>query len=373
MRFYRLTITDLSQLEKKKTTRRRFELRQEQANPPFLIASYVRRDPNGPGWLPGFPTDRFDPGALEIQFQVTQNSLTTFETGGGGVAITIKGVDLTTVKKASNLVGRLIRLEVGMGVGLHICRPEQAGQILEGTITSAVGNWEGTDISLTLYAMPYVILPGHQEALFGKDDNGDLVRTNHLQFHCQRGADLITATQNALRNVAPNYEFVSRLRGQIPASQEVHGSYSTVKELCVGMRRAWLQASGRDIAISIRSRSFVLSDLEGSNNPKKPIQIRFIDLIGQPCWEGVSGISFTCPLRGDIKVLDQVILPEGLEGFGRIAGDGSTTILAPRNRNLFSGTFTVLKISHLGQFRSTDGRQWASTFFCVPATTGKKS
>ena len=369
MRFYNLKITERKNPNKvdakyRKTSNRPFARTAALGvgNRPLLhLSSYVRRSNNGPGWLPGFPTDQFDPGALEIQFQVTQNSLTTFETGGGGAAITIRGVDLTTAKKASSLVGKLARLEVGMGKGLPLCCPEQVGQILEGTITAAVGNWEGADISLTLYVMPYLT------------PTPDASNTGNLQFHCQRGADLITATQNALRNVAPNYEFVSRLRGQIPASQEVHGSYSTVKELCVGMRRAWMQAAGKDIAISIRSRSFVLSDLEGSNNPKKPIQIRFIDLIGQPCWEGVSGISFTCPMRGDIKVLDQVILPEGLEGFGRIAGDGSTTMLAPRNRNLFSGTFTVLKISHLGQFRSTDGRQWASTFFCVPATTGKKS
>ncbi|MCQ0040849.1 MAG: hypothetical protein NF693_01080 [Bombella sp.] len=211
MRFYRLSVSDRTQTEKRQNSQR-FDARKERVSHSFTLSSYVKRDPNGPGWVPGFATDRFDPGALDIQFQFTENSLTTFDTSSGAASITIRGVDIATVKAAENLRGKTVSLYAGMGRGLPLSKLEQSGEILLGTVMSSVGNWEGTDLSLTLYVLPYIVPPEQWGTPIapGLTPTGQQQPVDNLQFHCRWGEDLTMATKQALKAAATTTTSTSR-------------------------------------------------------------------------------------------------------------------------------------------------------------------
>ncbi|OOL19628.1 hypothetical protein AL01_01225 [Bombella intestini] len=372
MRFYNLKITEQKNPNKvdakyRKTSNRPFAQTATLGvgNKTLLhLSSYVKRDPNGPGWVPGFATDRFDPGALDIQFQFTENSLTTFDASSGAANITIKGVDIATVKAAENLRGKTVSLYAGMGRGLPLSKPEQSGEILLGTVMSSVGNWEGTDLSLTLYVLPYIVPPEQ----WGTPIAPGLTPTgqqpvDNLQFHCRWGEDLTMATKQALKAAATNYRIDFKIPNAVRlASREYTGRYHSLKDLCVGIGRIWKESEGLDLAISIRSNSLVVTT---DDHTKKAAKVPFEELMGQPAWNGPTEISFTTAMRADICVGDLVELPNISEA-GLIMAQNSAAIFALRQHSLFAGTYVVRTISHLGQFRSPDGLQWASTFTCYP-------
>lgn len=367
MRFYRLSVSDRTQTEKRQNNQR-LDLRKEHVKPPFLLCSYVRRSNNGPGFVPGTSTDQFDPGALDIQFQITQTSLTTFEEGGGDAAITIRGVDISTINQASNLVGKTVSLQAGMGKGLPLSNPKQIGEILRGTVRGSVGNWVGTDLSLTLYVANYVIPPDHQATQIAPElhpHDATQPPVDNYQFHCTQGGDLVTAVRTALSHVNPTYKIIIDEKGPIPCSENGFGMYRTFKDLCVAIGRFWYQQTGNEILITAQGDAFRVMN---QARQLHPIPIRFEELIGQPSWNGPVDISFTCPMRGDIQVGDIVQLPNvGSNAYGVIGGSGTDALYVPKSRSLFSGNFYVGRITHLGQFRSPDGQQWATTFHCWPA------
>ena len=373
MRFYNLKITERKNPDKADAAYRK------KSNLPFAktaalgignrpllhLSSYVKRDPNGPGFVPGFATDRFDPGALDIQFQFTENSLTTFDTSSGAASITIRGIDIATVKAAENLRGKTVSLYAGMGRGLPLSKPEQSGEILLGTVMSSVGNWEGTDLSLTLYVLPYIVPPEQWGTPIapGLTPTEQQQPVDNLQFHCRWGEDLTIATKQALKAAATNYHVEFKIPNAVRlASREYTGRYHSLKDLCIGIGRIWKESEGLDLAISIRSNSLVVTT---DDHTKKAAKVPFEELMGQPAWNGPAEISFTTALRADICVGDLVELANISEA-GLIMAQNSAAIFALRQHSLFAGTYVVRTISHLGQFRSPDGLQWASTFTCYP-------
>ena len=359
MRYYHLTI--LNTTTTKSEQNNTLSVHRGKGNLSFF--SYVRKNPNGSGYTAGSPTDKFDPGALDIQFQITETSLTTFDTSAGGVAITIQGVDITTINQASNLRGRTVSLQAGMGVGLPLSNPTQTGEILRGTVLSSVGNWSETDLSLTIYVIPYIVPPERWGIAIAPElTPTDTQPVDNLQFHCQKGADLLEATKVALNHAATNYKVTTQITGPIPCPRDILGIYHSLKDLCIGIGRVWRETTGKDVFISIKGQSFSLAT---ADNTSTPVKIKFEELMGQPTWNGPVDMTFTTAMRGDICVGDLVELPNIGQG-GLILAQSEAAIFATRNHSLFAGVYRVRTITHLGQFRSPDGFQWASTFTCYP-------
>lgn len=359
MRYYRLAIFDPpihDKNNKAKDTK-------VGGHPGFTISSYVKRDPKNPmKYLPGLSTDLFNPAAPDIEFQITLNSPTSFdENGVGGTAITIRGVDIQTVRHAHKFVGKILRLQAGMGVGLPLSNPHQTGTILLGTILSAVGNWVGTEMSLTLYVQNYVSEPGSPD--YPVNGWNPLRRqADHLQFNCKKGADMRGAIEKSLVEAAGYYNIDKKYwPNPIPCPRDIAGTYTTFSDLLKGLGNIWQDCFKESLDLRIRGQTITIFPKDHKPPPK---QILFEELIGQPTWDEVAKMTFTCPMRGDIGVNDIVELPET---FAEVTAQGADAIALPKNRSLLAGRFQVLKISHLGQLRSPDGQQWASTFFCAPA------
>lgn len=332
------------------------------------LSSYLIQAENRMDYSPGGSplTGTFDPGSLDISFQISETDFANPMAGGDGAFITIRGVDPKTISQASKLTGATVELKGGMGHGLPFAKPQQAGTLLYGTVQSAFGNWENTDLSLTLFVTTY--LGGSTEKAKqmpdGRTEEPKVVYT----FKCEKGKPLKPAIEQALKGVVPGVKVHFSTPHNPIATGEVAGMYRSFKALCVALGDAWEKMTpkeGARIAITPVSGEFFCSEAFSDATPKV---IGEEDLIGQPTWNGPTDITFCCPLRGDLAIDDVVTLPDAANIGGKIAPQDPLNLIQPYKRaDLFSGKFVVRTVNHIGQFRSPDGMQWMTSVDCYPA------
>jgi hypothetical protein len=97
----------------------------------------------------------------------------------------------------------------------------------------------------------------------------------------------------------------------------------------------------------------------------KPVSngdINYLDLIGQPTWLDIQTISVKVVLRGGLHVGSDVTLPQTLVNFA--GADAMLPGNAPDQRTHISlpGSYKVLKILHIGDFRNPDGASWSTNY-----------
>ncbi|MXV36842.1 MULTISPECIES: hypothetical protein [unclassified Saccharibacter] len=314
--------------------------------------------PGTPQSVPGgSPTDPFDPGALDISFRFTQASLSKAEGSTGGAFVTIKGVDITTINQASNLVNHTLILKAGMSKGLPLSNPNQVGTILHGTIQSSLGNWSGTEMDITFFVSSY------------QAPELDPTQISYI-FHCPRGKSVKEMIKQTTFPAPHKPSIVFKAKEEPIALHDFIGCYTSFKELCVGYGDCWKQMSGNPLTVHISGQTITFLDQFYERPIKK---IDFNDLMGQPTWNGKNDITVTCPLRGDIQIGDLISLPSTTNYLGKYSGQFSAQKQTlPKNSSLFSGTFEVTDISYLGSFREKDGQQWQSAITCNPHPSNDK-
>lgn len=358
------------------------------------FSSYVKRSKHGLGFEPGgMPSNGiFDPGALDIEFESDQVNLNAYS----NASIKIKGLDIMTLGQAANLQGQYVRLSAGMGRGLPLSKPEQAGLILQGKIYSSFGNWEGTDMSLTLYVTPFM---GPEKLSF------DLVG--------KKGTPLINTIRSALQSNFKIYQINFLTTNNPLLKEDARGHYDTMESFADAMVKKWKELSGVDLYIYAQGQQFYIID-QTTKSPARNID--FDDLIGQPTWNGTASISFCTPIRHDINIGDIVTFWTNQQKvknsvYGTVKSAGSTpaqetkpaakpaatpattksatppaqkdptppapanatppkpkdtTPPLPKDRSLFNGEFMITAVHHIGQFRSAEGRQWMTSFDAMP-------
>src|SRR5262249_10576948 len=105
--------------------------------------------PRGPAFPP-------DPGALNIEMDIQAvGKMPTYE-----AYLRIWGVGIDIIGQARNLnappggAGLPITVKGGMGKGLPLANPSQAGVLVKGTIFQAYGNWVGVNQTLDIKMIP---------------------------------------------------------------------------------------------------------------------------------------------------------------------------------------------------------------------------
>jgi len=108
-------------------------------------------------------------------------------------------------------------------------------------------------------------------------------------------------------------------------------------------------------------------------SPGTPIAIQFEDLVGQPTWIDNNKIQVKTVLRADINAAMAggapvtITLPEKLlvstqgagAAFSYTSGQGANTY-EHGNVLLFSGSWVVNKIRHVGHYRQPTGESWVT-------------
>ena len=292
-----------------------------------------------------------NPGALQVEFDLPVAPASMALPGGH---VEIVGVSLTDVSAATKLQGRLIKVYGGMARGLPLADPRQQGLLVSGYIQEAWGNWLGTQMSINMILIPRPSPP-----------SGDGVV--NLVLDWQPGQPLADAIRQTLTVAYPGTTVRMNISDNLVQNYHEPGYYSSLGQFSDFVRarsRAIIKTPGyAGVQIVHVEDSFNVFDGSTLGAAKT---IAFTDLIGQPTWVGQAQVQIQCVLRGDISVGDQLTLPTGITaGYGVVAGVTFQTGTIPSQRSIFTGTFTVKGLRHIGDFRNPDGGAWVTVIDLV--------
>lgn len=284
-----------------------------------------------------------DPGALQVEMDLFQLA---YGQAGANSWVKIWGVPIETVAQGSNLNFKNILIRGGMGKGLPLANPRQAGLLVAGQITQAFGNWIGTDMSLDL-----VIIPG-----YGQEGKPQEPRNMTLQW--RKNTPLKEALDQVLQFGYPNLKRDIQISDKLKLPNDEIGFYATTDQLAQYIKNISRKIIGAGdypgVDIVVQGDTVYVRDGTVQQNLK---EISPLDLIGQPTWIGPLTVQVTMVMRGDLRVNEYIKLPPGL----LTTRASSFSSLSPlKGKNSFQGKFMISKIRHVGNFKQPDGRAWST-------------
>jgi hypothetical protein len=290
------------------------------------------------------PNGSFDPGAQNVEFDII---VTPYNTPTGGQIIRIEGISLSDLQQAQAFTGLQFTLKAGMGKGLPLANPLQANIITQGFIFQSFGNWEGTEMSLD-----FVVYPSS----YNINQPGNIVLnwTANTPLSTALKQCLITAfplIPAPIINISPNL---------ILTHDEV-GYYPSLESLAQGISDI-TQAQGHQVYITFQNGSIQVFD---DTYVPVPVQIQFVDLIGQPTWINPNIMQAKLIMRADIQVGGKIMMPQGMQSApGLITTRADSLPSNLKYKTAFQGAFSIVELRQLGNFRSTDGASWSTIVNC---------
>ncbi len=285
------------------------------------------------------PGGKYDAGAQNIMFDML---VMPASAAVGGSTLTIEGISLDDLKHGTDFTGLDFVLQCGFQAGLPLANPKQAGIIAAGNIFQSFANWEGTEMSLT-----FVIFPGGLNTT--------------LVLNWPANTELSIAIQNMLNIAYPGVKVNINIGSFLQGHDEIHADSLDSMAQIIG---AWTAYYGREVSITLQNGVFNVSD---STYQPKTIPLNFVDLIGQATWIEPNIMQVKLQMRADISVGSLILLPAGMESVPGLVSTLAASISGRMNyAPTFQGYFSVIGVRHIGNFRSSDGAQWATLVNCVP-------
>ncbi len=262
-------------------------------------------------------------------------------------------MDHTILSNAQNFAkpkaNYAIELRGGMGAGLPLANPQQAGLLFAGEIYQSFGNWQGTEINLNLIFSP--------SALSGKQPT--------IALNWTAGTQLSLALTNALTVAYPNATVKMNI-GPYVQSHDEPGSWDSI----TGLAQTIDEITGGAVQMTASGNTIYVYD---NTDPPPPVGLQFTDFVGQPTWVAANRIQIMTVLRSDIRVGRTILLPlPPGGGTGTINQPGfvqTTTASYPSQSNYtlnILGLFTVKAVRHIGNLRQPDGRSWCTVINAAP-------
>jgi hypothetical protein len=309
----------------------------------------------------------FDPGALDIEFDIP---VSNYAEPSGGAGLTLYGVELQDLLQAYQFAGTapgaglIATLSGGMSAGLPLTNPRQAGVLVQGVVQQSFGNWIDTTQTLDFVLAASSFTP---------DNPGNLTIT------WRANTPLSQALQTTLSTAYPGTKINMAISPQLVLTHDEVGYYNTLEALAQAIQNVTQnQLSDNYAGVSIAFQGGQLYVYDGTVTPTAPpVQIQFVDLIGQPVWIGVNQMQFTTVMRGDLTISSLIKMPEyltkvngkivNLGGLpGTVITGAGAALEGAKNRATFQGTFAIQKIRHIGRLRAADGQSWITVFNCAP-------
>lgn len=357
---------------------------------PILTSSTA---PLAPKLWSSFPNGIYDPGALNVQFDLY---VTVGSKPVGNSQLSIEGVALSELINAPNYglapasqggaptysIVILGGFKSPPGNTLPGWPQPPSGTLAIGAIGQCYGNWVGTQISLDF------TLFGGQGAPAAATT---LANPINLVFNWQPTLTLQVALQNALSTAYPGTPIngLDTLSNYTPpnAAPQLHWA-ATFTDFCRKIKSMTMAQSPGKTGVDITMQGGaiyvtdypVIGSTTGSvpNFPiigstigvSGPIQLNYTDFIGQPTWIDQNKITFTTVMRGDIKVNSAVLFPAALQNLPGFTTQ--TAAAAPSNLrqviNWANQPFYIQAVRHVGNFRDTSPDAWVSVFQAYPNT-----
>jgi hypothetical protein len=331
-----------------------------------------------------------NPNAQQIEINAP---LVIAHTPGGNSLPFIKiwGVGLAEISQAANLQGLNVAVYGGMARGLPLANPQQSGVLFTGTIFQSYGIWNGTEMSLAIYANQTASQTANQTTATpptytsvpvaiansrvpNPSQPGSLsAGPANFVFQWVQGQNILDAIQATLQTVFPQYEISANVSPNLVLTgAAVTAYFRTFQQFAQFIHEKSLSLlagyapSGSYLGVMMVAyqNSIYISDGTTQTTPK---QIQYLDLQGQPTWGLPSEVSVQCTMRADINPLDYVTLPAGPGTTTATAqsqfynvGAGNTFSTA-KDGSIFSGTFLVRSVWHLGNSRGRQGTDWITS------------
>lgn len=238
------------------------------------------------------PSGVFDPGALEIEFDML---VLPYATPSGGQTLSIHGVSLEDLTQAQQFAGLNVELKAGFQKGLPLANPAQSGTILSASIFQSFGNWEGTDMTLD-----FVLYP----SLYTPTNPGNII------LNWKTGTSLSTAIQQTLSVAYPNLPQSITISENVVSNADLPGMYSTLEEFSQFIGEYTEKNYQNRVHISIQAGKLVVYD--GTYKPA-PVQLNFNDFVGQPTWIEPNVIQLKTAMRADLQLGSIIRMPTGLQ------------------------------------------------------------
>lgn len=256
----------------------------------------------------------------------------------GGSSITIEGIPPGILTNAQNFAGQSLTLHAGLGPGLPLAKPKQAGLIIQATILQAFGDWVGTH-----FAISFVIYPG----FYTTEHPGNFV------LNWRAGTLLSVALKNTLQVAYPGTQININIADTVLSHDEIH-----VCSTLSGLGRLLYNITPSHVQIWQIGQAILVSDDSETPTPKP---LNFEDMIGQPMWIEANTIQARFALRADLTPGDVIDFPQAstpLPGFVRTA---ISAIPSAKNyQSAIQGEFTVQSLRHIGNLRQPNGNAWCT-------------
>jgi hypothetical protein len=291
------------------------------------------------------PGGRFDPGALNVMFDMP---VIPYGVPVGGQTVIIEGVPLEVISQANDFVGSQVVIRGGMQKGLPLANPAQAGVLVSGEILQSFGNWEGTEMSLSIVVYP---------SRYTQKNKGNIV------LNWRAGQPLAEALRSCLSIAYPDMPISINIGSNLVLDNDEPHAAGTLDALADYIGDFTEQHFQQRVTITIQAGKIVIYD---RTYQPSPIQINFTDLIGQPTWVEPKIMQMKTVMRADLQIGSIITMPKGMQNTpGLVATWPQSMPSSVKYQSAFQNDFFVREVRHIGNFRSPDSSDWCTVLSCV--------
>lgn len=315
-----------------------------------------------------------DAGALKIELDIFAYGQAPVSSGS---YIRVWGISLDDIGRARDFNGKDLILRAGMGKGLPLANPTQAGVIVQAHIQQAFANWIGTTMTLD-----FIVVAGSIAAGTGAAQN--------FAVNWPAGMTMKQMIENTLKPLYPAAKLVIDISENLKlpyterhfaATLPQFGNYllnqsRRIMNTGPALSAAWntaVNAYSKYPGVQLHVDGSTIRVFDGST-AKTPKKIDIYDLVGQPTWIQSETIQITCVMRADIKAGDFVELPPTR---ATVTAASQSPYATQRQDVIFQGIFWVSQVHYLGNYKDPGPLGWVTVLDAIVQTntdaTGKAS
>jgi hypothetical protein len=285
-----------------------------------------------------------DPGALDVELDIQIAPGSQVMSG----SLKIYGVPQNLLSQSTYFTGCQVAIYGGFTDGLPLANMQltHQGLLCNALIYPAVGDWTGTELSLTFFLKP------------NQGNAGGPTKPVNIVHNMPKGTPLGQAVEQALSTAFPGVAVILNISPNIILNYDDKGFYQSIEQYMDYVKTLSHSVLGTPYTsgyqgVRADSSKGTINLFDGTR-PSSLIYINFEDLIGQPCWIDANKIQFKVALRSDIAPNMQVVLPNNVLTTSSARGGLGLVLntFAHGNLLLFQGTFAVQSVRHMGRFRS---------------------
>ena len=301
------------------------------------------------------PNGTFDPGALDVEFDIQTAS---FAAPVGNNHVKIWGIEQLLRQQASDFNGAHIKVYGGMAQGLPLAtaayQDGQQGLLAEGRIFQAWGNWVDLDQSI--------------EFIFTAGDTPTDATPANLAYTWAMGTKLGDDIKQTLSTAFPAATVVVNVSDSLILLEDDPGSYTTIQAFTSHVndlsKTLVTDPTYNGVDIVSNGQTYTVYDNVAQAPGVTPRQIRFQDMIGQPVWIQPAQVQVNLMMRADLTVSQSLLFPKA----ATTSTEAEQTLQA-QDKSSFSGQFTVVFQRHVGHYRNPSGDSWLTTINAVAPLT----